>query len=345
MHRTSQRAWKPIVKGKPNLIDLVDINDYYVLVNKPSGVQCKGTSNFKSFLLPQLYGALKAYSEQNLGRKVDPHNYKIVHRLDKYVTGGVIVGRRKFAKAISDSFAGIPNNVTIKRRYVGLLPIPTEYNFQTYLQKVTSGFAITGSPSLDELVRQVSENKDKGLHFTSNDLSEGIINHDVVASRKDDRKSGSKSISGPRDLLAYEAITKFKILHLLARPALRVQRRDYPLLFNGKTLYPVVVELVTGRKNQIRDHVIQAFATPLLNDDNFLLFKARTTRGSHPNNVNSNLYKSNQIALHAAYLDVQVGVFKRQYLMPLKIADAYLWTPFLKKDTLIDPIVHSLEHF
>lgn len=345
MHRTSLRAWKPIVKGKPNLIDLVDITDYYVLLNKPSGVQCKGTSNFKSFLLPQLYKALKAYSEQNLGTKVDPNNYKIVHRLDKYVTGGVIVGKRKFAKSISDSFVGIPNNVTIKRRYVGLLPIPTKYNFQTYLEKVRPGFAVTSCLSLNTLVRQVSENKEKGLHFTSTDLSEGIINYDILARRKDDRKTGSKSVPGPKDILSYEAITKFKILHQLARPALREQRRDYPSLFNGKTLYPVVVELVTGRKNQIRDHVIQAFATPLLNDDNFLLFKARTTGVSLPNDVNSNLYKSNQIALHAAYLDIQVGVFNRQYLMPLKIDDAYLWTPFLKKDTFIEPIVHSLEHF
>lgn len=345
MHGTSLRAWRPIVKGKPNLIDLVDITDYYILLNKPSGVQCKGTSNFKSFLLPQLYKALKAYSERNLGTKVDPNNYKIVHRLDKYVTGGVIVGKKKFAKSISDSFAGIPNNVTIKRRYVGLLPIPTKYSFQTYLEKVTSGFAITGCLSLNALVRQVSENKEKGLHFISTDLSQGIINYDILASRKDDRKTGSKPIPGPRDILSYEAITKFKILHLLARPALREQCRHYPSLFEGKTLYPVVVELVTGRKNQIRDHVIQAFATPLLNDDNFLLFKARTTRGPQPNDVNSNIYKSNQIALHAAYLDVQVGAFKRQYLMPLKIDDAYLWTPFLEKDTFIDPIVHSLEHF
>lgn len=107
---------------------------------------------------------------------------------------------------------------------------------------------------------------------------------------------------------------------------------------------PIILELETGRKNQIRDHIIQKFGVPLLNDDNFSDFKLNS---EIPKDVNSKLYKSNQIALHSGLVIMENNGISQQFLFPVNNAyDRELWGSFVnEKGEFIDEIRNGLINF
>lgn len=284
----------------PREISLVAVAPKYVVVNKPSGIQCYGTRNYKQFLQPQLYKHLKNYfaDSQPNQTKLDPNEFKIVQRLDKYTSGGLVVGRGGYGRVLADSLAGRKSTVVLTRRYVGIL----------LLEKPASGFL--------EKIDEVTETANGWL---------GHIRHNIEALARDYNYS-----TNARPTISYTAHTKFYLLNTPFSPK-KLQIQRHPGLYNNKILYPIVFELVTGRKNQIRDHVTQAFGTTLLNDDKFSDFKmvsAKTTNKNEtqePQNPNSEIYSSNQIGLHSGY--IRVG--NEHYMIPVPECDRELWSGFL----------------
>lgn len=321
-------------------ISIIDIQSRYLIINKPSGIQCNGTKNHSNYLLPQLYKQLKThFSANNPNYKLNPEQYKIVHRLDKYVSGGLIIARGKNADAFRKSFSKQNSNLSIKRKYIGLIPIPSEVSFKQYLHGL-SNFKIgyeTGAEYLNPSSNNIKKDE-KGLIFKDDLLTEGIINFNITALPKDDRKN--KNNGG---LVDYNALTRFKILHPFFHQPTNEQISNFAKLYKNKTIYPIIIELETGRKNQIRDHILQAFKIPLLNDDKFNAFKVIQRSGN--SNINSEVYSSNQIGLHSAYISVLKTSFSNDYIIPIPEVDKHLWKGFLNENSFIDGIVHELRAF
>lgn len=288
-------------------IELLAVKPRYVIVNKPSGIQCYGTRNYRQFLQPQLYKHLKQHFTQHAisskkTPKLDPSEFKIIQRLDKYTSGGLVVARGDYAKTLSAALAGRPSSVQLVRRYIGILPVSCQ-------QKPWARLELTET-----------------AHGWK-----GHIKNDIHALARDYGSGGS------RPLISYSAHTKFNLIDMPVYPS-KAQKRHYPGLFQNKTLYPVVFELVTGRKNQIRDHVLQAFNTTLLNDDKFSLFKMASAVRDSSSNPNSDLYWCNQIGLHSGY--VQVG--GESYTIPVPECDRELWSGFHVSGNFNEPILNSL---
>lgn len=245
-------------------VDVVSLTSKYIVVNKPSGIQSNGFN--KNCIIPQVTKILKSLEPE---KKLDPSRIKLVQRLDKYVTGGLVVPRNeKLAKRINLFLRGDNSSrVSLNRRYVGLIPIK---NFEEMISSIP--YRIRGS----------EEEKYKGVIFDNDNFEKGIINFDV-------------KLPVDKKEISYNSLTKFKLLRKLQLTPGRKLRKLYPNLFQHD-IVPIILELETGRKNQIRDHILQAFHVPLLNDDNFVKFK---------NNLpdsNSLYFKSNQIGLHCAYI-------------------------------------------
>lgn len=281
---------------KSREIGLVAVTPKYVVVNKPSGIQCYGTRNYKQFLQPQLYRHLKNHFADSLQKetKLDPNEFKIVQRLDKYTSGGLVVGRGSYGRVLADSLAGRKSTVLITRRYVGILP----------LEKPASS-----------ILEELEEVTDTGNGWL------GHIKYNIEALARDYTNSNTT-----RPMVSYTAHTKFHLINTPLSPQ-ELQKATYPGLYQNKTLYPIVFELVTGRKNQIRDHVTQAFGTTLLNDDKFSEFKMASSKTTEnpQKNLNSEVYSSNQIGLHSGY--IKVG--NEHYMIPVPTCDREIWTGFL----------------
>ncbi|ODV77187.1 uncharacterized protein CANTADRAFT_70003 [Suhomyces tanzawaensis NRRL Y-17324] len=264
-------------------INIVKYTFKYVLVNKPSGIACEGYGAHS--LLPQVTKFFKLLRPE---APLDPKRFKLVQRLDRYVTGGMIVSRdEKFTKKMNKALAKKEANLLLTRRYVGLL----------------------------------------GLVFDDNSLSSGTITYDVASLERDLKRSNADG----QLLVNHASSTRFKILHHLKRVPTGPQVQKYPELYESKVLYPIIYELDTGRKNQLRDHTQNAFGTTLLNDDAFTQFKLFLATKVL---ANSTAYKSNQIGLHSAYVKlVQGGNVKEEALIPVHVAeDRELWTGFTEEN-------------
>ncbi|CUM68630.1 uncharacterized protein PRCAT00006357001 [Priceomyces carsonii] len=254
-------------------IDIICQNSRYVVLNKPSGVLCNGYT--PACVLPQITLAFKKW---NPDRKLNPKQFQLVQRLDRYVSGGMIVSRnKKFTKKLNQSLKGEDDSITFTRRYVGLIKCN---GLKNHLKKIDSS---KSSLSIDPT------------------LSFGVISLGIT-----------KHLS-PK---ARPSSTKFKILYDHLKYVLNDK---YPELFNSY-IYPVIFELKTGRKNQIRDHCLAAFGLPLLNDDKFLHLKHRQE------NPNSLLFRSNQIGLHSGFIRIK----DEEYQFPIFFEpDRELWQGFV----------------
>lgn len=270
-------------------IDVVHTSARFAIINKPSGVKCFGNHN-SNCLLPQLTSYFKKKSPD---QTLDPLSIQILHRLDRFVTGGIVVGRDKqfshsFSKALKNK--GSTGNTTVNRYYVGLITIPANFdNFQQYARA--------------KLLYKVRDEHHRGLVFDSSRFDGGEIRYDITSFAKDYRKRYKQGTTGKDELVTQLATTRFRLLSPYVR-----KEEQYSGLFKNRLLVPIVMKLETGRKNQIRDHIHQAFETALLNDDNFIAFKSNS-RAPHNENskdglVNSVLYRNNQIGLHSAKIEI-----------------------------------------
>lgn len=299
-----------------NEIELAKWTFNYVIVNKPSGIVCQGTESNTL-----LAGLLEKFKHLN----PNPSQFRISQRLDRFTTGGLIVARNgKWANKIRKSFADEPLDLSLMRRYVGLLAIPKNKSIQDM--------------GLEYSVGTNSEESYKGLKFNDETLSAGTIDFDIDALEKDYR--GPKR---QRQLLKYDAVTKFQILEHLGRIPSTKMTSKYPDLFMNRKIIPLVFELKTGRKNQIRDHVLQAFKIPLLNDDNFATFKTHSV--DNYTDINSSVFKSNQIGLHSGLLRMKNKDNEEQsFVFPICAeSDRELWDGFIDQNgTLIPEISKEL---
>ncbi|CUM51827.1 unnamed protein product [Debaryomyces tyrocola] len=319
-------------------INIIDIHSRYLIINKPSGIQCNGTKSHSNYLLPQLYKQLKAhFSADNPNYKLNPDQYKVAHRLDKYVSGGLIIARGKNVNAFRKSFSNQNTNLSVTRKYIALIPIPNTVSFKQYLHKF-GDLKVQHESEVRHLNCPESVTDKKGLIFKDDLLAEGIINFDIVALPKDDRRNKNTG-----ELVTYNALTKFKILHSMFHVPTIEQISRFPKLYKNKTIYPIIIELQTGRKNQIRDHILQAFKVSLLNDDKFIDFKM--VQKSNTANINSEVYNSNQIGLHSAYISILKSSFANEYVIPIPEGDEYLWKGFLDEKSFIETINHELINF
>lgn len=270
-------------------LDIVKRTFNYAVVNKPSGLICTPTGP------NNIIDAVSEEFKQFLPN-VNSSQFRIVQRLDRFVTGGLLIARnKKWADKVRRSFYG-SGNLKLTRRYVGLIP----------LEKIPK---------------------------TTN----GIIEHEIEALEKDYR--GKREQEHPRKILKYSAKTHYQLLPSLARTL----EGNYPVFELGQVV-PAIFQLETGRKNQIRDHVLQKFGVPLLNDDNFAEFKFNSEQHK---NVNSTLFKNNQIGLHSGLLIIDNNEVSEEILFPMNdIRDRELWGTFIDENgEFINPIRNALLNF
>lgn len=279
-----------------NTIDIVAASPQFVVVNKPSGVRCFGNHD-SNCLLPQLTSYFK---RQAPDQPLDPHSFKIMQRLDRFVTGGMVVGRdKRFSHQFSQALQN-KGNLAVHRYYVGLITIPDTFDsVQHYVRS--------------EVPYLVGDGQ-KGLVFEDSRLVQGQINYHITSFVKDYRQKNQQ-------LVTQTAVTRFRLLEGFKR-----EEKEYLGLFKGRLLVPLVMRLETGRKNQIRDHIHQAFGTTLLNDDNFVAFKNNSRKESKNlgsfQSVNSELYHNNQIALHS----VKIEMGPEEWVVPVgHKSDRWLW--------------------
>lgn len=300
-----------------NEIQIVKYTFKYVVLNKPSGIQCNGSNNYKVSLLLQL-----AYKFKQLGgsTQTSSKQFQLVQRLDKYVTGGLVVSRDpKFTKRLNSTLRNEDLSYKLVRRYVGLIPFRDDLPFHEQLSEF----------------RELNDDKPyKGLTFDDRSYTKGTITYDVQALQTDENIS-PKVTNTPtaRKIVNHPAETKFKLLHNLKYYPSKGLKSKYPELFKSKIIYPIIYELHTGCKNQIRDHTLKAFKIPLLNDDKFQHFKYILQ--SKEMNVNSEIFKSNQIGLHSGYLNLSnEGGTKESLLFPLSsTGDRELWDGIVDSDS------------
>ena len=335
-------ALKPQWSGNTHShLQLCAITPKFVVVNKPSGIQCNGTKNYSQYLLPQLYKLVKEYySTKFLSYKVNPLEFKLIHRLDRFVSGGLIVARKKYASTYGSSLSGLLKERKLTRRYVGLISVNSNTSLRNQILNLSDPKFRDGERIINLNGQECDKSHFKGLLFNDSSLISGHINFDIKCLAKDDRKHQKKI----KPFATYQAQTNFRILYDLVYLPSPDQKRRYPHLYAGKTIYPIVFELVTGRKNQIRDHVLQAFGVTLLNDDKFPIFKYAAQHGhsSHPN-LNSEVYHSNQIGLHSAYLKIPSNTQQKEYIFPFSKSDQALWFGFLNKENLREEITEILK--
>lgn len=295
-------------------IDVVHTCAQFAIINKPSGVKCFGNHD-SNCLLPQLTSYFK---KQSPNQTLDPQSIQILHRLDRFVTGGIVVGReKKFAHLFSKSLKnkGSTKNMAVNRYYVGLMTIPADFDsFQEYARA--------------KLQYKVRDEHHKGLVFDSSRFDGGEIRYDITSFAKDYRKRYKKGPASKDELVTQLATTRFRLLSPYAR-----QEEQYSGLFKDRLLVPIAMKLETGRKNQIRDHIHQAFDTTLLNDDNFIAFKGNSRAPRSPNSkgglVNSVLYRNNQIGLHS----VKIEIDEEEWNIPLGSPDdKWLWGDLINKN-------------
>lgn len=332
--------------NKKVLIEILDESSQYLIVNKPSGVMTEGTKSFKGYILPQLLKVMKekACSLQPKA-KIDPSQFKIIHRLDRFVTGGIVVARGVHAKHLSNAFAPTTEkSYSIKRRYVGLLALQETKTFRDHIRDLPH--AMIREEGMVRKLKHSNQGASKGLIFVDRTLNRGYINYDITIPYRDDRKKSRsrKTSTSDREFISYNAKTKFLILHSQAYQPLKALVSHFPDLYKGKKIYPIILELETGKKNQIRDHILQAFKLPLLNDDNFENFKhALLLSSANLECLNSHIFTSNQIGLHSAWLQVSHKDQCKKYLTPIPEPDRLLWTGFLRGSFLKPHINRSLE--
>lgn len=267
-------------------LDLVKRTFNYAVVNKPSGMVCDAshTNNIITALTNEFTKILPS---------VNSSQFRLVQRLDRFVTGGLVVARnKKWADKVRKSFFQ-EGTLRLTRRYVGLI-------------------------ALDQIPES----------------TQGTIDFPIQALEKDYRGKNKS-----RELFTYSAVTHYKLIP----SARRIIKGVFPVFQQGPIL-PIILELETGRKNQIRDHIIQKFGVPLLNDDNFSDFKLNS---EIPKDVNSKLYKSNQIALHSGLVIMENNGTSQQFLFPVNnVYDRELWGSFVnEKGEFIDEIRNGLINF
>ncbi|KAG7191683.1 pseudouridylate synthase pus5 [Scheffersomyces spartinae] len=237
------------------------------------------------------------------------HNkLKILNRLDKYVSGGIVVGREaEFGRMVQQSYLDETQKNMITKRYLGIIGIPdTIVDIEKWIKSLENE-----SFKLDKNFR-------------------GTITKDLEILNRDYDESSPTT----RFIKKVDATTNIKILLQLKKRASSTLASKYPQLYKDKTLVPMILETVTGRKNQLRDHVLQTFGISLLNDDNFAQFKLYSAGPKHHGEkiktlINSTIFKSNQIGLHAGYVKVSTN---KGLIMPLSEADQELWSPFLDRN-------------
>lgn len=242
---------------------------------------------------------------------------KVVNRLDKYVSGGVVVGREdEFVRMANKTQGDEHGKKLITKRYVGVLAVPTSYgDVENWIQTLGND------------------------HFHLDTGFRGSITRDLAILNRDYGPNNTKK----RYLKTVDATTNIRILPQLKRRAPKQLVSKYPLLYESKLLLPMILETVTGRKNQLRDHILETFGLALLNDDNFALFKLHSASksGTSAKPINSAIFKSNQIGLHAGYVKVGTG---KGMEIPLSEPDRELWSPFLQNNGyFISEISHELK--
>lgn len=270
-------------------VDIIHNNPKYLVINKGSGLNSKGYSGFKDHLMPQVFHLYK----HKIDSQYNVNHLKLVQRLDKFVTGGMVIGKTKdfvknFNKTLSKCFV---------RKYVGLLSVPNSVDLHKHLNDV--GYNTSGTITTD--IERLPKNYSAKTTSTST------------------------STSTPPKLHNYPSVTQYKILMDCYRLPSAAQIQKYPDLYNNITLYPIIFKLETGRKNQIRDHCLTAFKFPLLNDDNFPQFKLNQS-------ANSTKYPTNQIGLHSAYLEIIYKGHQdhhHSFTIPILQPDRELWQGFL----------------
>jgi 23S rRNA pseudouridine1911/1915/1917 synthase len=144
-----------------NFPEIIFENDDYLVINKPAGLAVHGGGNIKEETLADLL--LKKYPQiKNVGD--DPIRPGIVHRLDKEVSGLMVVAKNQ------ETFSNLKNQFKdrdVNKEYIALVHGKTvndfgEINFP--IKRSSEGYKMAAMPlnTADLLSRRQPKERDKG---------------------------------------------------------------------------------------------------------------------------------------------------------------------------------------
>lgn len=251
-------------------------NEFFYLINKPSGLPSQGGKNIKF----------------SLDKMISNEKLKLVHRLDRNVSGLMILSKNKeFNSDISDIMKN--NKTLIKKTYIVIAQ-----NLNLCLLKLVELNKINLIPSLFD--RQIYIQSDQQgsnyilnndiFFYSSNDDSFILKNNENIEYIEKKTKSimnnlNNVSIMSGNFLIKEVYIKNFGLFKLGNLDKLMIYLNEkvnnnqlqnktkikYETLFDSKDNYTIYeYTLITGKKHQIRIHSGICLKTPIIND--FLYF-------------------------------------------------------------------------
>lgn len=234
----------------------------YVLYNKQCGTVCQGYG-----LNLMLRSVVSQFAALEPTKAVKPQDFRPVHRLDKNVSGVMMIARdQEFARKVANSLAGKQSPYRVTRRYVGLL--------------------------------------------------NGVVPSTIS-------KSGTIALPVP--------VYTDKVAQLPTEGT-----THYHLLPSVGSITPVVLQLDTGRKYQIRSHCLDFFGLPLVNDLAFRAFQKGQSS-----------VDPGQIGLHLGYFRLEnTKRVMEEVTAPITNDPQGIWTPFIDSNgDFKEPIRSALANF
>ena len=245
----------------------------FVVLNKYNNLPTQGGTAVK-FSVDNIlkYFNLELSSRKNNVLTFTTDEYKIVHRLDKPVSGLIIVAKtinfaREFSKSNQENKSEkiyISLNSKLPK-YIRELSIKNLLNFnnnETFL-KSFSGL-ITSNENADKFIIKI----DNGYYFTHSSILEESekVNENITEINE---MMGKFSIT---HLIFYNK--SFIIFNLLEIGNYNKEKKLelFKYLKDDKfECYSIMLyELITGKKHQIRKHLTKCFFTPIFNDEKYL---------------------------------------------------------------------------
>ncbi|ODQ80217.1 hypothetical protein BABINDRAFT_13102 [Babjeviella inositovora NRRL Y-12698] len=254
---------------------------HFLIVNKPPGIVSQSGKQHHSRKLDEesVIYQLSKQLRRDYPESKEYSQLKTVHRLDRPVTGAMVIAKTKigaqnFSKNLQQ---GGNKGFLIKRRYIALIQ----------------------EPDLQYVYRN------KCIHFTNKEKTQGIITTDA----------------GKTSVTKFHALTDLE-------PQPLSGLAEY---FNRVPRIPVLLELVSGRKHQIREHLQEAFRQPVLNDMEY---------DADPLHIDFN-----QIALHSLYVKTKVGMAMNEIIAPMCYGQG-LWDGYLDQEgNFLPEIVQAVREF
>lgn len=248
--------------------------DNFVVLDKYCNLAVQAGTNlrFSLDLIMRAMNQISAASKLSSNKSLDYlDEYKLCHRLDKPVSGLVVVAKNiTFARQFSDQKerraskiylslnSGVPKYVRelIKEEVIG------NKNAKKFAQSFSG--LINSNENADQFLIKI----DNGMSFTHADTIKAI------KSQNDNNELNEMIGKFSITHLLFYYDKQFQVFNLLESEEYTKDKRTQLINLLKNDLIEVytinLYELITGKKHQIRKHMAKCFFTPIFNDERYL---------------------------------------------------------------------------